>query len=73
MSFCRRKMAVMSDQPRRGRPSKGPREALTARVPPVLKQLVVADAEARGLDVTDHLAAILADYYRPQLEDQNAA
>jgi hypothetical protein len=62
-------------QPRRGgRPSKGPREALTARVHPALKQLVVADAEARGLDVTDHLAAILADHYARELEaEQDAA
>ena len=66
-------MAAMSDQPRRGRPSKGKREALTARVPVPLKEIVVADAKARGLDVTDHLAAILAHHYHFESKEQEAA
>jgi hypothetical protein len=70
-------MADMTEQahtPRNkgGRPSKGDREELKTRVPTPLARLVKADAKARGLRYTDHLAEILADHYRLQLEAKSA-
>lgn len=44
-------------------PAKGPRELIGSRVPPEHKQVYVAAATQLGLDVSDYLALLLADFH----------
>ena len=37
-----------------------------------MANIIKADAQARGLEYSDHLASILADYYRLELEAKSA-
>jgi hypothetical protein len=66
-------MADMSEAVRRtGRPSKGPRDQVKGLVPTPIARAFKDDAQRHGRTETDHLVAILADYYRLQLEAKSA-
>lgn len=45
-------------------PAKGPRALIGSRVPPEHKQVYAAAAARLGLDVSDYLALLLADFHK---------
>lgn len=53
-----------------GRPSKGERELIRARVPVALRRAVDAEAERRGMTLNDFIGELLAEHtgvpYSPQ-------
>jgi hypothetical protein len=64
------------DRPKRGRPHKGARHVIVTRPAKHVADRVFAEAEARGLSVSEYVARVLTEWHRipgdhvPRLPDE---